>query len=109
MYHCIIVTFIKQTINILTFLTDTPSLLLSSLSLSPSFLSIGSSPCSRGGWAGWVQGVQGARWGVIHSDQQFLNSEPVGGFCELGQVMVRLDLPQLLNFPSRTFLKALGI
>ena len=29
MYHCIIVTFIKQTINILTFLTATPSLLLS--------------------------------------------------------------------------------
>lgn len=31
MYHCIIVTFIKQTINTLTFLTDTPSLSLSSL------------------------------------------------------------------------------
>lgn len=36
MYHCIIVTFIKQTINILTFLTDNAvSLALLSPSLPP--------------------------------------------------------------------------
>lgn len=34
---------------------------------------------------------------MVHSDQQFLNSEPVGEFCERGQIIVRLDLAPLLK------------
>lgn len=60
MYHCIIVTFIKQTINILTFLTDMPSLLLSCLPLFLLSLSVGGIPCSQGVGAYWARG-----WGLI--------------------------------------------
>lgn len=34
---------------------------------------------------------------MVHSDQQFLNSELVGEFFELSQIIVRLDLAQLLK------------
>lgn len=52
MYHCIIVTFIKQTINILTFLTATPSLLLSPPAPTPGpFSVVKMHPSHEGGLA----------------------------------------------------------
>lgn len=70
MYHCIIVTFIKQTINILTFLTDN-AVSLALLSLL-SLLSVGGAPCTHGGWGGCV-GIEGSQCGVVHPGQQVLN------------------------------------
>lgn len=102
MYHCIIVTFIKQTINILTFLTDTPSLLLSSL---PLLLSVRVMSCLHGEWARYAEAMEGASCSVVHSDKS-LNSEPVGRYCELGQI---IDDLQLLSFASKSFIKILDI